>query len=139
MIDDFDKNAIRRKVHQFFFRNEIPTVDSVLREVNADNDLPKFKRTTFYKLLKKLNFKFEKRGRKSLLIDRDEITIWRRDYLKKIRAFRRENKKIYYLDETWVNAGHTRSKVWVDTRVTTSRQAFLDGLSTGLKNPSGKN
>ncbi|CAH1984058.1 unnamed protein product [Acanthoscelides obtectus] len=57
----------------------------------------------------------------------EEIVIWRREYLRKNRQFRAEGRKIYYLDETWVNAGHTQGKVW----------AFLDGLSTGLKNPAG--
>nr|CAI5858466.1 unnamed protein product [Callosobruchus analis] len=55
-VDDFDRNAIRCKVHQFFFRNELPTIDKVLKEVKDDPDLPNFKRTTFYKLLKLLNF-----------------------------------------------------------------------------------
>lgn len=136
-IDDFDKNAIRRKVHQFFFRNELPTIDKVLREVNDDPDLPDFKRTTFYKLIKELNFKFQSRGRNSMLLDRNEIVLWRREYLVKIKSYRNENRKIYYLDETWVNAGHTKTKIWVDASVSSSRQAFLDGLSTGLKNPSG--
>lgn len=139
MVDDFDLNAIRRKVHQFFFRNEMPTINSILKDVNDDPDLPNFKRSTFHKLLKKLSFKFLKRGRNSLLLEKPEIVLWRREYLRKIRTYRRENRKIYYLDETWVNAGHTKSKIWVDESITSSRQAFLDGLSTGLKNPSGKN
>ncbi|XP_072377702.1 uncharacterized protein [Diabrotica undecimpunctata] len=84
-IDDFDKTAIRRIVHQFFFRNEIPTIDKVLAAVNDDESLPNFKR-----------------------------------------------------NETWVNAGHTNSHVWVNETVKSSRQAFLSGLSAGLKNPSGK-
>ncbi|CAH2006703.1 unnamed protein product [Acanthoscelides obtectus] len=115
-LDEADKHAIRRKVHEFFFRNEIPTIDKVLQEVNGDTTLPNFKRSTFHALLKHLNFKWKKRGRNSLLLDREEIII--------------------NLDETWVNAGHTTSKVWVDDSVTSSRRAFLDGLSTGLKNPA---
>ncbi|CAH2001242.1 unnamed protein product [Acanthoscelides obtectus] len=115
-LDEADKHTIRRKVHEFFFRNEIPTIDKVLQE--------------------HLNFKWKKRGRNSLLLDREEIVLWRRDYLTKIGKYRNQNRKIYYLDETWVNAGHTTSKVWVDDSVTSSRRAFLDGLSTGLKNPA---
>nr|CAH7725916.1 unnamed protein product [Callosobruchus chinensis] len=57
-IDDFDRGAIRRKVHSFFFRNELPTVDIILKDVNEDTDLPNFKRTTFYQLLKELDFRF---------------------------------------------------------------------------------
>ena len=137
-LDEADKHAIRRKVHEFFFRNEIPTIDKVLEEVNGDTTLPNFKRSTFHKLLKHLNFKWKKRGSNSLLMDREEIVLWRREYLIKIKSYRDQNRKIYYLDETWVNAGHTTSKVWVDETVTSSRRAFLDGLSIGLKNPAGK-
>nr|CAH7729528.1 unnamed protein product [Callosobruchus chinensis] len=79
---------------------------------------------------------YKKRGRNSLLLEKEEIVIWRREYLRKIKKFRAENRKIYFLDETWVNAGHTQQKVWLDSSVKSSRQAFMDGLSTGLKNPS---
>ncbi|XP_072383841.1 uncharacterized protein [Diabrotica undecimpunctata] len=137
-VDEFTRNAIRRIVHQFFFKNEIPTVDKILNQINSDPDLPNFKRTSFHLLLKKLKFQFQRRGRNSMLTERDDIRIWRREFLKKIRQLRNEKRKIYYLDETWVNAGHTRSKVWCDTSVVSSRQAFLEGLSVGLKNPSGK-
>lgn len=126
------------KFTSFFFRNEIPTIDKVLRVVNDDADLPNFSRSTFYKLLKHLKFQYKKRGRNSILMDREEIVRWRREYLTSIKSYRDENRKIYYLDETWVNAGHTTTKAWVDESVTSSRRAFLDGLSTGLKNPTGR-
>lgn len=52
--------------------------------------------------------------------------------------YRANGTPIYYLDETWINAGHTVNKVWKDSSVLTARQAFVEGLSTGLKDPSGK-
>nr|CAI5838365.1 unnamed protein product [Callosobruchus analis] len=110
-MDDFDRYAIKRRVHQFFF-DELPTIDKVLKEVNDDPDLTSFERTTFYKLPKLLNFEL-------------------------ITKYRNEGREMYYLDETWINAGHTKSKVWIDTPTASSRQAFLHRLSTGLKNPSG--
>ncbi|EEC20219.1 hypothetical protein IscW_ISCW015493 [Ixodes scapularis] len=45
---------------------------------------------------------------------------------------------MYYWDETWYNEGHPVSKVWVDTMVKSSGDAFLFDLLTGLKNPTGK-
>nr|CAH7763604.1 unnamed protein product [Callosobruchus chinensis] len=51
-IDVFDRGAIRRKVNSFFFRNELPTVDKILKDFNEDAELPNFKRTSFYQLLK---------------------------------------------------------------------------------------
>ncbi|XP_049771004.1 uncharacterized protein LOC126133111 [Schistocerca cancellata] len=137
-VDDFDRNVILRKVHEFFFRNELPTIDKVLTVVNENADLGNFRRTTFYKLLREMNFKYVWRGRDSMLIDRDDIILWRRRYLRTIKRLRDEGRPIYYLDETWVNAGHTRSYVWVDDTINSSKQAFLSGLSTGSKGPSGR-
>lgn len=137
-MDEFLKHAIRQKVHAFFHRKEIPTLDSVLAEINSDSDLPNLSRTSLSRILHKLQFVYEKRNRKSMLIDREEIVRWRRSYLRKIKDFRRSNRKIYYLDETWVTAGHTTGKTWVDRTVKSSRDAFLRGLSSGIEHPTGK-
>lgn len=104
-LDDIELGAIRRIVHTFYFNNELPTIDKVLNVVNADESLPDFKRTTFYHVLKKLQFKYVKRNRKSLLIDRDDIALWRVKYLNTMLQIRAENKKCYYTDETWLNEG----------------------------------
>ncbi|XP_067131417.1 uncharacterized protein [Centruroides vittatus] len=136
--DEFTKCAIRGKVHNFYFLNELPTADKVLQAVNDDPDLPDFTRSTIYNLLKLLNFKYTNRNRNSRLIERDDIILWRRQYLRKIREMRSLGRKIYYLDETWINAGHTKNKVWKDCSITSYREAFVSGRSTGLKNPSGK-
>lgn len=58
--------------------------------------------------------------------------------LKQMKSHRKENRKVYFVDDTWVNAGHTRSKIWVDNSFTSSRPAFFNELSIGLKNSSGK-
>jgi hypothetical protein len=42
-------------------------------------------------------------------------------------------KNIYYLDETWVNSGHVRSKIWVDPNVMSKRELFNQDLLAGLK------
>lgn len=137
-IDDFTKCAIRIIVHNFFLTNEIPTIDKVMKKIEENGTLGTFKRSSLHKILKKIGFKFNKRGRNSLLSDRDDIFFWRRNYLRAIKNAREVGKKIYYLDETWLNEGHTTSKTWVDTTVTSAHDAFIKGLSTGLKNPSGK-
>lgn len=104
-LDDFVLSAIRRKVHQFYYNNELPTIDKVLAAVNEDDDLPTFTRSTMYRILKKLNFVYTKRSRRSIMLDRPDLMIWRREYLLKIKDYRKQNKKIYYTDETWVNEG----------------------------------
>ena len=109
-IDDFDKNAIRRKVHSFWHNKELPTLAKVLTAINEDNTLPNMKETSLRKVLKSLNFKFTKRQRNSILTERRDLLSWRRKYLISIRRFREEGRPIYYLDETWLNTGDCVSK-----------------------------
>ncbi|KAH8038877.1 hypothetical protein HPB51_003899 [Rhipicephalus microplus] len=89
-------------------------------------------------LVKDIGFTFAKRKRNLALIKRSDIIAWRRRYLRAIKKFRGQGRCIIYLDETWVNAGHTKEYVWQDTTVKSSQDAFLKGLTTGLAAPSGK-
>ncbi|XP_026745933.1 uncharacterized protein LOC113507267 [Trichoplusia ni] len=137
-VDDFDKSVIRKKIHSFFLNGQLPTIPKILQAVNDDEDMPNFSETTLRRLIKHLNFKYIKRQRNNALIDRDDITIWRRKYLKSIKDYRQQNRQIFYMDETWVNAGHTVNKTWVDKQVKSKKQAFLEGLSIGARNPTSK-
>lgn len=60
-IYDLDRNALRQKVHGFWMKKELPTIDKILEAVNSDPALPDFKRTTLYKMIKKLDLVFTKR------------------------------------------------------------------------------
>lgn len=137
-FDDFARNAVRKHVHSIWFRREIPTVDKIHKAVSDDKDLPTVSRTSLFKLLKELKFRYVKRGRNSALTEKTELILWRRRYLRSIRNYREEGRHVYYLDETWVNAGDCPNYEWRDTTITSHRDAFLKGMSTGSVNPSGK-
>lgn len=66
-IEDLDCNALRQKVHYFWLRKELPTIDKILQAVNDDLALPDFKRTTLYSTIKQLDFVFTKKKRCSVL------------------------------------------------------------------------
>jgi len=136
-IDEFDRYAIR-KIHQFWHNRDLPTLDKVLVAINEDEGLPDFSRTSLFRLMKSMDFVYVKRGRHSALIEKMEIIVWRRNYLRQIKQYREEGRPIYYLDETWVNAGDVNSKVWFDKTVSSARMASSEGLSTGAVNPTGK-
>lgn len=79
-----------------------------------------------------------KRGHNSALIERDDIVLWCTKFIEDIRKYRAKGRTTYYLDETWVNAGDCNNKVWQDNTVTSQRDTFVCGLSTGAPNPTGK-
>ena len=135
---DFTLCALRSCVHRFFRRNEVPTVKKITAEFCTSTELPSLKAWTVRRLLHDIGFEHDKRERNSRLIEREDIVAWQQKYLHEIARHRQDGRKIFYLDETWVTAGHTVSRVWVDTTVASSHDAFMRGLSTGLKQPSGK-
>jgi hypothetical protein len=59
-------------VHSFFLQNISPTLIAVLEKVNNDEELPNFKRTTFYTLMKEIGFNYKERSKKALLIERSD-------------------------------------------------------------------
>ncbi|XP_022160092.1 uncharacterized protein LOC111026344 [Myzus persicae] len=136
--EEFERNVVRRHVHSFWFKREIPTVDKIHKAVSDDDSLPNISRTNLFRLLKDMEFRYSKRSRNSALTEKTEIVLWRRRYLEQLRKYRDEGRHLYYLDETWVNAGECTSKTWIDTTIKSPRDAFLQGLTTGAVNPTGK-
>ncbi|XP_046428432.1 uncharacterized protein LOC124183682 isoform X2 [Neodiprion fabricii] len=115
--NECDKNAIRRMIHDFYRNNEVPTVDKVLDAVNDDKDLQEFKQPSFCKLLQKLNFYSIKRRGISVLIENEDLIVWRRNYLRTITQYRMQGRSIYYLDEMLVKVGDVQNKFSInDTR-----------------------
>jgi transposase len=134
--DEGVRIGVRRTVHSFFFENIPPTLNRLLPKVNQDENLPNFTRSTMYRLLKDMNFVYAKRDKSAVLIERPDIIAWRHGYLRAIKQYRAEGYDIVYLDESWVNVGHSVSREWKDKTVTSARDAFIKGLSTGLKHPT---
>lgn len=91
------------------------------------------KRTTLWKVLKKLRFKWVERSRENVLMERQGIVLWRhRVVIWIIIGSFVQKEKIHYLDETWVNAVHTKQIIWKATTIVTPRQALLEGVTAGL-------
>ncbi|XP_040062230.1 uncharacterized protein LOC120837106 [Ixodes scapularis] len=130
--------TVRSCLHNFFRWGEIPTLKKIAARLQEGEVLPSCSGSTLYRLLKDMGFEKQKRNRNTLLYEREDIVEWRRRYLRAIRKHRAQNRKIYFQDETWVNAGLTVDKVWTDSTIKSARQAFMSGLTTGLKVPSGK-
>ncbi|KAG8229932.1 hypothetical protein J437_LFUL009189 [Ladona fulva] len=64
-------------------------------------------------------------GNKAILIERSDIIAMRHLYLRKIRKYCEEGRKIIYLDETWVNVVHTTSKPWHECNIKCKGPRFI--------------
>ncbi|XP_060841781.1 uncharacterized protein LOC132922329 [Rhopalosiphum padi] len=125
-IDEFNKIAIRKKIHAFWLKREIPTLPKILQVIKNDPDLPNISQSHFYRVLKELNFKFTKRKQDRALTETEDLVVWRQNYIKDIRRYRSEGRIIYYLDEMSIN---------VDDCI---GDTLINRLSTGPKNPTAE-
>ena len=90
--------AINTIIRQFYLKGVFPSINDVFKQVNKDENIS-FKDCslrTFYQLIKKIGFKYVtsvKLSRK-ILIQRSDIVILRRQYLRK-NATLKDNFQIH--------------------------------------------
>lgn len=114
-MDDFTKPALRQKVHSMIRCLQIdtpedriyPTVKAIHHELSKDVEFPKMKITTLRKILKRMGFRFmtTKASRNSMLVEKSGIVELRREFIRKVRKYREEQRDIYYCDESYVHQG----------------------------------
>ena len=138
-LDDFDLGVVRRLIHQFYLRNESPTLDKILKELKEKMEFP-YGRSCLHKLLKKIGFSFKFRGKERLIYERSDI-IADIMHLRAITKFRENNpdQDIVYTDETWLNQGHRTKKEWVNVeslKNLSRRQPGYNDLTIECTKPS---
>ncbi|KAH9382584.1 hypothetical protein HPB48_010342 [Haemaphysalis longicornis] len=77
MFDGFTLCALRNIVHDLFRRNEPPTAQKIAEEFGRSENLPSLRTWTIRRLLSDIGFVFEKRERNSMIIERQDVLIWR--------------------------------------------------------------
>ena len=77
VVDEFMRSDIRRQVHSFYREKTHPTVEQVFQRCKDEvNNFPQMGKTTFWKLLRSIGFKYVKtRGNTKLMMERNDIVI----------------------------------------------------------------
>lgn len=112
-VDNFDRRVIVDVIKDFYTNKKIVPTCKKLLPVLREKINFKWSEWALRRLLKDMGFKWRKCGSKrKLLIEKPEIVNWRFKYLREIRKIRDQNKKIFYLDETWIDSNLTFQKCW---------------------------
>lgn len=111
--DDFTKGVIRRKISEFYvMKRTVPTLNTLNRVLKLENILD-CSREYLRRILKEMGFRWTRcRSSRKLLIEKPDIVAWRGRYLRQIRQYRQDGRKIVYLDETFVHSTHSVPSCW---------------------------
>ena len=111
-LDNFDKETVRRVVHELYEKKQLPTLNKIRRRLQQLKIIITRPRLSLE--LKSLGFKWKKiTENRKIFIERPEIRAVRAHYLRTVRQFRRNGYQIVYLDETWVNQNHCTAHTWL--------------------------
>ena len=112
-VDEFTRAAVRMEVANIFARKEVPTSEKVLQACTENIvDFPQMSKTTLWKLMRSIGFRYKVRNNKRQLYERQAVIASRADYLRQVRAYRAAGRPIVYLDETWCNQHHSLKRAW---------------------------
>lgn len=106
-------NVIRRIIYNGMKEKYVHTLESLRQKIVEDLSINCCKET-LRKFLKEIGFHFKKLDKRQVLMESREISGWRVRYLTKIEECRRQNRSIFYLDETWYDTHDTVKKGWTD-------------------------
>ena len=100
-LDNFDVGVIRRIIHNLYRENISPSLKKILLQLKGKMNFP-YGKTHLWRLLKKMGFGYEKRGRQRIISEKPEIIAWREIYLRRIIKIREADpeRAIVYTDET---------------------------------------
>ncbi|KAH9378046.1 hypothetical protein HPB48_022361 [Haemaphysalis longicornis] len=93
MYDGFTLLALRNIVTYLFRRNEPPTAQKVSEKLRRSQHLRSLRTWTTRRLLSHIGFVVEKRERNSMMIERQDVLIWRQRYLRQIAEYRQQQRK----------------------------------------------
>ena len=88
VLDDFDTEALRRAIHEFYSEKKYPTMDSLLSAVK-EKGIISGERTTLWRVIRKMGFKYKKVNDKRYIYEQPRIIVWRHEYLRRLRRNRR--------------------------------------------------
>ncbi|KAI4455172.1 secreted modular calcium-binding protein [Holotrichia oblita] len=109
-VDMYGFDRIRRKIFDFYRRNEVPNLCKLLSE-NGEIHCGV---STLSRILRQNGFKFKTIDKRRRIMESPRIQRLRDEYLTQLKTFRDENRFICYLDETWYDSHDSVKKGWLD-------------------------
>lgn len=113
-LDSFQENAIRQHIYSYYCRKEHPTINKLHKSLAAA-DLFAGSKSSVRKVLQNIGFKFTNISGRKVLMESESVVALRCRFLREIQT--KSIEGIVWLDETWVNIGHSLRKGWTDDTV----------------------
>lgn len=111
-MDSFNIEAIRNHIYGYYERRELPSLFKLAKSLK-EAELFTGSVTSLWRVMSAVGFQWKKVNKRKILMERGDIALARYTFLESSKDI--ENwENVVILDETWLNANHTVSKMWTD-------------------------
>lgn len=111
-VDNFDADAIRHHIYDYYLRKEIPTLKKLVVSLR-ERGLFHGQKSSLSLVLKEIGFSYKKSDKRKILMERHDVAMARCEFLSEAKKIS-DWSNVIFTDETWLNANHTVSKNWTD-------------------------
>lgn len=73
--DNSVRNAVRNIIYDLQYKNIVPSLNTILKQINIDKSLPSFSVMTLRRLMLDMGFSYQKNGNKSILVERPDTRL----------------------------------------------------------------
>lgn len=117
-LNSLEMSAITKLVHNFYLQGDLPTIYRIYYAVRDSNTLPNVSMKTLKSVLRRLRFKYLI-DNNTVLLQSNGAALRRINYIQNILKLRKENRKIFFIDNTSIKAGKCQvSAFWYLLRTT---------------------
>ncbi|KAL3287784.1 hypothetical protein HHI36_002246 [Cryptolaemus montrouzieri] len=126
-IDDFDQTAIRNTIYDKLQNKEHITL-SALKEKLLEKDIFNGCKTSLWKIVQNIGFKYSKDNRRRVLMELPHIALKRIHFLQSYIRIKNEGlREFAYLDETWIFKDGTIGRSWQDDNIKSVNKTKVGG------------
>lgn len=136
--DEFTRSGLRKHVQNFFRLNEHPTTEKLFYAILQDATMPKMSRYKICTLLKEIGFRYRRKKKKNILVEKNDIVHWRIQYLRDIAKYREAGRPIFYLDETWISNSQAKENAVFEESTDNPREPGANGIAARSNDSSSK-
>lgn len=126
-INDSQKHEIRHTIYTMYTRREHITLDTLLTTLR-DKYIVSFSRTSLYRVLKDMGFKYKKGDNRRALCEQAHIKSLRIKFLRNYCRFLQEGTfDFVFTDETWIFSRGSKKKSWQDENTRSVKNMRYEG------------
>ena len=103
-VDEFVLSNIRQVIYDLHQTGPNPSLEDMLAEIRKRGIEFHGSRTSLWKVVKELGFKYKKMNNRLVLLEKPDIVAWRIRFLRRMHenAFSDKPRPVVYLDGTWI-------------------------------------